>query len=99
MARSLEAFHFPSTYSISNVFMFKMLMKKNDARITTCMKILYFTINNNCSINKFEREFQSLRVSSTLEMFMNDEYGSYITRKLHCNIMGFIIAFEANFTI
>ena len=65
-------------------------IEKEHAKIITCMKIIYFTINNDHSIISFESECQFLKILNTLDMHVNDEYGSYTPQcQLHWNFYGF----------
>ena len=56
------------------------MINKEYARIITCMKILYFTIQNDRSILSYEDTCQLLRDLHTPEMRVNDDYGAYTSK-------------------
>ena len=53
------------------------MINRECARIITCMKILYFTIQKDRSILSYEDTCQLMRDLHTPEMPVNDDYGAY----------------------
>ena len=56
------------------------MINREYARIIICMKILYFTIQNDKSILSYEDICQLLRDLHTPEMPVNDDYGAYTSK-------------------
>jgi hypothetical protein len=56
------------------------MINREYARIITCMKIVYFTIQKDMSILSYEDICQLLRDLHTPEMPVNDDYGTYTSK-------------------
>ena len=76
-----EAIHFPQRANAPPVIQgLNVMVDREQSRIITVMKVLYFTVWNDRSILTYKDTCQLLSLLQTPNMSVNDEYGSYTSR-------------------